>query len=72
MSDTDYKEVAFWVYCPICKHYTIPDSFNPNIGTYDGEKWSGKYAGEEYLPCSECLETGSRYGTEVPIKWEAK
>ena len=45
---------------------------NPNIGTYDGEKWSGAETREEYFPCCYCLEEGAREGTEVPVEWEAK
>ncbi len=72
MESDNMKFVKFRKYCGTCKHREIKDSWNPNIGTYDGEKWSGKDAGEEHYPCCDCLEVGARYGTEVPEKWEAK
>ena len=71
MAESDnMKEVRFDIFCPKCKHWDIKDAWNLNIGTYDGEKWSGKDAGEEYIPCCYCLETGMRYGTEQPENWE--
>ena len=75
MSEADnMKEVRFDRWCQLCKHWDIRDAMliNPNIGEYDGEKWSGKEAGEETIPCCYCLETGMRYGTEVPECWEEK
>lgn len=64
--------VNFNKWCPKCKHYFEGTKHNPNIGIYDGEKWSGKDVDEEVNPCCDCLETGARYGTEVPEKWEEK
>lgn len=66
------KEVLFWKYCPTCKHFKAKEKVNPNIGEYDGEKWSGKEAGEEFIPCCYCLEEGAREDTEVPVEWEEK
>ena len=68
------KEVRFDKYCETCKHFGTRDAMylNPNIGVYDGEKWSGAETREEYFPCCYCLEEGAREGTEVPVEWEAK
>ena len=70
----DVKFVRFDKYCETCKHWDTRDAMmiNPNIGYYDGEKWSGKEAGEETIPCCYCLEEGAREGTEVPVEWEEK
>lgn len=68
----DRKEVRFDKYCKTCRHEKIKDSFNPDIGEYDGTKWTGADVKEEYIPCCICLETESRYGTEMPMKWEEK
>ena len=74
MEQENYKFVDFDVYCPACKHYPIKDKprFNPNVGVYDGEKWSGAYTKEEVEPCCTCLEEGAREGTTVPLCWESK
>lgn len=74
MENDNLKFVEFGKYCESCKHWTTRDSMylNPNIGEYDGEKWSDKEVFEEYIPCCYCLEEAAREGTEVPLHWEAK
>ena len=71
MSD-NLKEVLFAKYCPTCKHNVDEPMHNPDTGIYDGEKWSGTYTKEEYIPCCYCLEEAMREGTEVPVEWEEK
>lgn len=71
MNDDNKKFVDFEKYCATCKHDKGLLT-NPNIGTYDGEKWSGAHTREEYVPCCFCLEEGAREGTEVPVEWEEK
>lgn len=68
------KFVEFGKYCESCKYWTTRDKmhFNPNIGEYNGEEWTGKYVPEEYYPCYLCLLEAVREGTEVPMYWEAK
>lgn len=74
MADSaNMKEVDFAGWCLICKHWDIRDGMllNPDIGIYDGEKWSGAYTLEEYYPCCDCLEVPFREGTFKPERWEA-
>ena len=66
----NFKEVRFDKYCKTCKHYG--KRLNPDIGVYDGEKWSGVETSDEIIPCCYCLEEGAREGTEVPVEWEEK
>ena len=72
MTQDNFKEVDFSVYCPCCKHWSGVSRENPNIGVYDGDKWSGVKTFEEYTPCCYCLEEGAREGTAVPLHWESK
>lgn len=56
MSELDFKEVRFDIYCETCKY---------------GDRVE-KYETEEIIPCCDCLETGVREGTMVPTEWEEK
>lgn len=74
MTDNNKTEVLFGAWCELCAHWEKYDKMvlNPDIGTYDGEKWSGEYTREEVYPCCDCLEVPFRDGTTKPEKWEAK